>query len=197
MKSFAAKCRPHLVSLIFICLLSLAAVAWAQDPQKAEALSKQEMAGLIAAAPQMLLLKAGMPTETDAEVAELEALLETVARNHGFTNIDHFNEVTEFVSIVMTGIDPKTKAFTEPKVVLERQIGSVTQIVNDTEKAMRLMSGSEATTTAAKLKSMRELLHQLQDAYRGTPARINPTSVALVKEYFDRIVVAMNPPRPQ
>jgi hypothetical protein len=74
----------------------------------------------------------------------------------------------------MTGIDPKTKKFTEPAVAIKQEIAEVT---------------ANKTIPAQEKKQMLEELNEAQKA--AQPIQF-PSNIELVKKYYDKIDAALN-----
>jgi len=74
----------------------------------------------------------------------------------------------------MTGIDPKTKAFTEPAAAIKQEIADVT---------------ANNTIPAAEKKQM---LEELNEALKAAQPIQFPGNIDLVKKYYDRIDAALN-----
>ena len=76
--------------------------------------------------------------------------------------------------LVMTGIDPKTKAFTEPAAAIKQEIADVT---------------ANRTIPAAEKKQM---LEELNEALKAAQPIQFPGNIDLVKKYYDKIDAALN-----
>ena len=80
-------------------------------------LTEKQIEGFIAAQKDMSPI-AGKDSGRDASEQlppKLQAELEAVAKKHGFKDFAEYDEVVGNITMVMAGIDPKTKAFTEPR----------------------------------------------------------------------------------
>ena len=53
---------------------------------------------------------------------KLVAELEAAAKKHGFASLQELDDVSANISIVMSGIDPKTKAFLQPPEAIKKDI---------------------------------------------------------------------------
>jgi hypothetical protein len=71
--------------------------------------------------------------------------------------------------MVMTGIDPKTKAFTEPAAAIKQEIAEVT---------------ANKTIPAQEKKQM---LEELTEALKSAQPIQFPGNIELVKKYYDKI----------
>jgi hypothetical protein len=75
--------------------------------------------------------------------------------------------------MVMAGIDPKTKAFTEPAVAIKKEIADVT---------------ADKSIPAADKK---QLLEELNEALKSVQPIQFPSNIELVKKYYDKIDAAL------
>src|SRR5215468_10440974 len=105
-----------------------------------------------------------------AVLAELDA----VAKKHGFKDFNDYDEVLGNITMVMTGIDPKTKAFAEPAAAIKREIADVT---------------ANKTIAAEEKKQM---LEELNEALNSAQPIQFPGNIELVKKYYDKIDAALN-----
>lgn len=101
-------------------------------------------------------------------VAAREAL-DKLAKASGFESLDEYDEVGGSIMLVFGGLDPKTKAFTEPPGQIKKQMEEV--------KADKSMS--EADKKAA--------LEDLGEALKAAKPIQHPTNIELVKKHFDKI----------
>ena len=91
----------------------------------------------------------------------IQAELEAAAKKHGFKDFAEYDEVVGNISMVMAGIDPKTKAFTEPAVAIKKEIEDVTadKSIPDGEKKQMLEELNEALKVDAA--------HSISQQYRA------------------------------
>ena len=47
---------------------------------------------------------------------------DAITKKFGFKDFNEYDEVVANITMVMSGIDPKTKAFTEPSVAIKKEI---------------------------------------------------------------------------
>ena len=71
--------------------------------------------------------------------------------------------------MVMAGIDPQTKAFTEPKVAIKKEIDEVKADKSIPEKEKK------------------QMLEELNEALKTAQPIQHPGNVELVKKYYDKI----------
>jgi hypothetical protein len=101
--------------------------------------------------------------------AKGEAEFESIAKAHGFAGLEEHDDVEINILLVMDGIDPKTKAFTEPPIQLKRRIEEV--------------KGDKSIPDDEKKKALAELTDALKNA---KPIQF-PGNIELVKKYYDQL----------
>jgi hypothetical protein len=174
---FAALPRLGFSLALFSAFLAFAlcqqpGVASAQ-PVKQIKLTDKQVQGLIAAYKDMGVLVAKIPQDSDKIDPKLQAQFEATAKKYGFASYAEYDDVFNNVSLVMSGIDPQTKAFTEPPEALKRQIAEV--------QADKKMSREE------KKQALEEMNAALKDA---KPVEFKE-NVALVTKYVDKLGATM------
>src|SRR6266436_6571724 len=164
--------------LLAASLLYFSGAATAQLGARPEArqiqLTERQVQSVIAAQKDVSAvvdkIQAPPPNELPpAVLAELDA----VAKKHGFRDFNDYDEMP-VITMVMTGIDPKTKAFTEPAAAIKQEIADVT---------------ANKTIPAAEKKQM---LEELNEALKAAQPIQFPGNIDLVKKYYDKIDAALN-----
>jgi len=99
----------------------------------------------------------------------IRAEVEAAMKKSGFANLDEYDSVAQNVSLLMSCIDPKTKAFSEPKVAIQQQIDELKadKSVPESQKKQILEGLNAALATAEPIKF--------------------PSNIELVKKYYDKI----------
>jgi homoserine dehydrogenase len=105
---------------------------------------------------------------------QILAELDAATKKHGFKDFNDYDEVVGNITMVMTGIDPKTKAFTEPAAAIKKEIADVT---------------ADKTISAQEKKQM---LEELNEALKAAQPIQFPGNIELVKKYYDKIDAALN-----
>ena len=100
---------------------------------------------------------------------KLQAQLEAVIKKYGFANLAEFDAVSENISLLMSCIDPKTKAFSEPKVALQKQIDE--------------LKADKTIPEPQKKEMLADLNEQLKTA---EPIKF-PGNIELMKKYYDKL----------
>jgi hypothetical protein len=95
--------------------------------------------------------------------------LEKIAKASGFESLGEYDEVGASIMLVFDGLDPKTKAFTEPPGQIKKRMDAV--------KADKSLSDAD------KKQALEDLDEELKDA---KPIQF-PSNIELVKRYFDKI----------
>jgi hypothetical protein len=147
----------------------------AQPPQvKQIALTEKQIQNLMAAQQEMNAITDKLPEDADDKPdPKIQAQLEDVTKKHGFANYDEFSDVATNVALVLSGIDPKTKTFSEPPVALKKQIAAVSADKNMAEKDKK-----------AALADMNEALKYAVNVQY-------PENVTLVTKYYDKLNAVM------
>jgi homoserine dehydrogenase len=166
--------RLTMVALLAATLAHFSTAATAQSAGHSELkqiqLSEKQVQGVISAQKDVAAifnkLQGPPPDELPAPVlAELDA----AAKKHGFKDFNDYDEVIGNITMVMTGIDPKTKAFTEPAAAIKQEIAEVT--ANKTMPA----------------REKKEMLEDLNEALKSAQPIQFPGNIELVKKYYDKI----------
>jgi hypothetical protein len=146
-----------------VALLQASGSLWsarAQSPAKQFQLSEKQVQSFIAAQKKMAAAK------SDAE-------FEQIAKASGFASLDDYDDVEANILMVFDGIDPKTKAFSEPPVVIKRRIEEIAadKDVPEEERKQALGELNEALKTAKPIQF--------------------PANIELVKKYYDQLEAAL------
>ena len=111
-----------------------------------------------------------MQGNSDKPDPKVQAELESIAKKHGFASFAEYDDVAANISMVMAGIDPQSKAFTEPKVAIQKEIEEV--------------KGDKSIPE----KEKKQMLDELTEALKiGAADRSTPSNIELVKKYCDKI----------
>ena len=182
-----------LAVLVAIGLLCRAGAATAQDAFKPVVLTEKSMAAYVAALPEVAAVRRAMPNATQTFNADYWTKLAAIAKKHGFANYEDFVAVSATVVVVLTGIDPATKTFTEPKVVLEDQITFMTKFIDEVKADYASMPPTSKPAKAPpEILLFTQALDTLKEGRKTLPATMDPKNVALVKKYFDKMVLIAN-----
>jgi len=162
--------RRGLPGVLFSALLALAlfdpGAATAQEAKQIK-LTEKHIQGFVAASPDMAKLYDGAdPNKPDPK---MEARAAAVAKKHGFASLDEYDDASMNISMIMSGIDPQTKKFTEPPEQIRKEIAAL--------KADKSVSEAEK----------KEDLAQLEAALKAAKPIQFKENIALVLKYFDKL----------
>jgi hypothetical protein len=188
--------------LIAIALLCRADATTAQETLTTTAqetltpfvLTEKQMEGYVAALPEMALAKRTMPRTTEAGEIEFWTAVLAIAKKHGFVEYDQFALVSATVAHVMSGFDPQTKVFAEPKVELEENISYIAQLIDELKAGLMSDPSETSPTDLARLLPLRQFLDEMKEAHKRMEATTPPENVELVRKHFDKIVMIANSP---
>jgi hypothetical protein len=171
---YAVSTRRGFLSVLFSALLALAlfdpGAATAQEAKQIK-LTEKHIQGFMAASKDMAKLYASAnPDKPDPKV---EAQAAAVAKKNGFASLDEYDDVSFNISMIMSGIDPQTKKFTEPPEQIKKEIAAL--------KADKSVPESEKTEELAELEAVLKNAKPIQFK----------ENIALVLKYFDKLAPLM------
>jgi len=150
------------------------AAAEEAPPIKQIALNDRQILGVIAAQKEIDAITDKLPEgASDKPDPKVVAQLDAVAKKHGFSGYAEYSDVIDNIGLVMSGIDPKTKAFVQPPEALKQQIAAL-----------------QADTKMAA-KDKQAALAEMNAALKNTPTVQFPENIALVTKYFDKLSVLL------
>jgi hypothetical protein len=149
------------VGIVAIACLCRADAVMAQDAIKQFALTEQAVEGFITALPEMTRATAAAQGTAGPADRTLQDALDAIANKHGFANFQQFSDVSASIGLVLVGLDPKTKTFTEPR-----------------------------TTIEAEIVMLLQTLAELKDALKSAQSVTSPGNIELVKKYHDKTSAA-------
>src|SRR5205809_2514906 len=173
--------RRGFLGALFSALLALALLdpgaATAQEVKQIK-LTDKHIQSFMSAYKSMAKLYENATPEPDPKA---EAQAEAVAKKNGFASLDEYDAVLFNITMIMSGIDPQTKKFTEPPEQIKKEIAALKadKSVPEGEKKDDL-EDLEAALKAAKPIQFKE-------------------NIALVLKYFDKLTPLMQQdvnPRP-
>jgi DNA polymerase III delta prime subunit len=170
--------RVMFAAVVAVTLVDFSSAATAQSPVqpvvKQIKLTEKQVQGFIAAQKDMsAVLEKIQGATADQLPPQLQAELETAAKKHGFKDFNEYDDVVDNISMVMAGIDPKTKAFTEPAVAIKKEIEALIADKSLPENEKKQM-----------MEELNETLKTVQ------PIQF-PSNIELVKKYYDQIDAAL------
>jgi hypothetical protein len=161
--------RPGFLSALFSTLLALALIgpgaAIAQEGKQIK-LTDKHIQSFMAAYKDLAKLYDGTNPEPDPK---MEAQAEAIVKKNGFANLDEYDDVSFNISMILPGIDPQTKRFTQPPEQIKKEIAAL--------KANKSISAAEKKEDLAQLEAALKIAKPIQFK----------ENIALVLKYFDQL----------
>src|SRR5262245_9313319 len=170
----AAFTRRGFQSALFSALLAFflfaSESASAQDVKQIK-LTEKHIQGFMAASKDMASLYDG--ANPDKPDPKIESRAEAVAKRNGFASPAEYNDVAANISMIMSGIDPQTKKFTEPPEQIRKEIAA--------------LKADKSVPEGEKKDDLEDLEAALKTA---RPVQFKE-NIALVLKYFDKLAPLM------
>jgi hypothetical protein len=148
--------------------------ATAQTPVKQLKLTEKQIQNFIAAQKDMApVAKKLQGSTSDQPDPKLQAQSEAVAKNSGFNDFAEYDNVAANILMVVAGIDPLTKRYTDPQSSVKKWIANVTADRTVPEKVQK------------------ELLNEFEKVLKAAQPIQYPSNIALVTKYYDKIDMAL------
>lgn len=145
-----------------------------QPALKQIALTEQHINQLVAAQKEVDELTAKLPEGPKAKPdPKLTAQIEDTVKKHGFASFAEYNDIADNVGLVLSGVDPKTKAYVGPEAVIKAQIAE--------------LQADKKVPAKEKKAAMAELNAALKSP---GPAVENKANIDLVVANYDKLVAA-------
>jgi len=174
---YAVSTRGGFSGALFSALMALAlfdpGVATAQEGKQIKLTEKHIQSFMGAYRDMVKLYESANPDKPDPKV---EAQAEAVAKKNSFASLDEFDDVSFNVSMIMSGIDPQTKKFTEPPEQTKREIAAL--------KADKTVPEAEKKDELAELEAALNTAKPIQFK----------ENIALVLKYYDKLLPLMQEP---
>ena len=158
-----------LLSTLLALALFYPGAATAQQVNQIK-LTEKHIQGFMTAYENMAKLYENANPEPDPKV---EAQAEAVAKKNGFASLDEYDDVSTNITMIMSGIDPQTKKFTEPPEQIKKEIAA--------------LRADNSVPEAEKREGLVQLEAALKDA---KPVQFKE-NIALVLKYFDKLAPIM------
>jgi hypothetical protein len=165
----------HVVRSLIVAAFALAVAyspgaALAQGTVKQIKLTDKQIEGFVSAQKDMTAIADKIQgSAAEKPDPKIQAELEGIAKKHGFVNFAEYDDVAANISMVMAGIDPQTKKFTEPHVAIQKEIDEVT------------------ADTSIPEKEKKQMLEEYNEALKTAQPIQHPGNVDLVTKYWDKI----------
>ena len=146
----------------------------AAQPVKQIPLTEKQVTGFIAAQKDMAAVAQKMQGNTSNKPdPKIQAELEAVAKKYGFASFAEYDDVASNISIILTGIDPQTKKFSEPREAILKEIEEV-------KKDNKMPA-----------KEKKQMLDELNEALKNAEPIKFRDNIALVTKYADKLEAAL------
>jgi hypothetical protein len=136
-------------------------------------LTDQQIAGFVASQKDLAGFAEKLQAAGDKLDPQLKTELDGIAVKHGFKDFAELDDVAANISIVMAGIDPQTGEYVDPVTSLKQELDDV----------------KKDETIAADEKT--QLINELEEAIRSTPALENKENIGLVVKNREAIEKAL------
>ena len=164
--------RRGFLGVLFSALLTLAlfdpGAATAQELKQVK-LTEKHIQGFMTAYDDIAKLYYGADPDKRDPTVDAQA----VAKKNGFASLAQYEDVSTNITMIMFGIDPQTKTFTEPPEQIKEEIAA--------------LKGDESVPGPEKKKGLAQLEAALKDA---KPVQFKQ-NIVLVLKYFDQLVPFM------
>jgi hypothetical protein len=171
---YAVSKRRGFLGTLFSALLALVlfdlGAATAQEVKQIK-LTEKHIQSFIAAYKDMAKIYEG--ANFDKPDPKLEAQAEAVAQKNGFASLAEYDDVSANISMIVSGIDPQTKKFTEAPELIKNDIAA--------------LKADKSIPEAEKKRELAELDAALKDA---KPIQFKE-NITLVLKYFDKLLPLM------
>lgn len=163
--------KSRTIGLLAGCLVAVLAHAPAMAAEGATQikLSDALVKSYIAAQGDLKAISAKLEAAGDKEDPKLDAELEALAKKAGFKSYDELEDVSYSLSLVLDGYDAGSKTYGEPKAQLQKDLAEV--------KADKSMKADEK----------KQVLADIEEAIKTTPAIEHKENIELVKKYRDKL----------
>ena len=171
---YAVSTRRESLGVLFSALLALAlfdpGAVTAQEVKQIK-LTEKHIQGFVAASKDMAQLYEG--ADPDKPDPKMEAQAAAVAKRNGFASLAEYDDASMNISMIMSGIDPQSKKFTEPPEQIKKEIAAL-----------------KADKSVPEMEK-REGLAQLEAALKNAKPIQFKENIALVLKYFDKLAPLM------
>lgn len=161
--------RSMMLAIAAVAIAFVSAPLSAQDAMKQMQLTEKQVQNYIAAQKDMTALSEKAAGKDGKPDPQAQAQMQAAVKKSGFASFDEYAVVSDNISLVMSGIDPETKQFSEPKVAIQKEIAEVS--------ADKEMAPDEK----------KQALAELQEALKSAEPVKFPGNVDLVKKYYDQL----------
>ena len=158
---------------IAVAFVSFPASVSAQIVATQIKLTEKHVEGFVAAQKGMRAAVEKMQSAafSDQANAKYQAELEAVTKRYGFKDFAEYEAVAANIWLVMAQIDPQTKMFADPQILIKKEIedASADKTIPDSER--------------------KQLLDELNQALKSSESIQFPSNIEVVQKYYDKIDV--------
>ena len=166
--------RRRFLGLFFFAVLALVLfvprAATAQEAKQIK-LAEKQLQSFIAAYGDIAKLYES--ADSDKPDPKVEAQAASIAKKNGFASLAQYDDVLTNITMIMSGIDPQTKKFTEPPEQIKKEIAAL--------KADKSIPEAEKKEGLAQLEAALKVAKPIQFK----------ENIALVLKYFDKLAPLM------
>ena len=159
--------RLSVTAFAVVALSYLGGLVSAQGPVKQIKLAEKQVQSFISAHKDMA--EAFDKIAAEKSEAAAQGQLDSIAKKFGFKDHSEYDEVATNIAMVMFGIDPQTKEFTDPPTLAKKEL----------DDAM-------ADKTLPE-KERKQLVDELTEQLKTVQPIMHPGNVELVKKYYDKL----------
>jgi hypothetical protein len=175
-KGYAMSTRRGFLGALFSALLAFVLLdpgaAIAQEVKQIK-LTEKHIQGFMAASKDMAKLYDGADPSADKPDPKVEAQAGAIAKKSGFASLVEYEDASMNIAMIMYGIDPQTKKFTDPSEQIKKEIAA--------------LKGDQSVPEAEKREGLEQLEAALKDA---KPVQFKE-NIALVLKYFAKLAPIM------
>lgn len=154
---------------VLLALLAMTGLATAQEGELRQIELTEPMIMNFISAQKQIKNRASEIEAAGEDEAKIVAILTEVAKGNGFSSFEELDVVSANVTLTLTGIDPETGSYTDPKESMRQELKAI----------------EEDQALASEEKE--RLLAELQEAIEATPDLQFPGNVELVKKHAAEI----------
>ena len=166
--------RVAFATVVAIAIIHFVGAATAQTPVRQIKLTEKQVQSFLAAQKGMVpVVKKMQGSTADQPDPKLQAESEAITKNSGFKDFAEYDNVAANILMVVAGIDPLTKRYTDPQTVVKKGIAKVT-----------------ADPTISE-KDKNELLKEFEKLLVAVQPIQYPSNIQLVRKYYDEIDTAL------
>ena len=145
------------------------------DQSRQVVLTDKQIEGVLASQKEFDAIAEKIPeTTADKPDPKTAAQFDAVAKRYGFASYDEYSDALDTISLILSGVDPKTKKYVGVEAIIKQQIAAI-----EADKSI-------------PAEDKKQALDQLNDALKTpAPAIQNKANIDLIEKYYDKLSAAM------